>query len=108
MNVREWLLSRTPAAPPALATRIIASLGERGATDARPVEACLDAAVDLLGQLLTEERLDRDDALDLLTVDALVTYAFEGAAEQVDGVEAVAVDAMLRLAALAESDDPTA
>jgi hypothetical protein len=108
MSVREWVLSRTPAAPPALTDRIVQSLGDRGASDALPSAACLDASVELLGHLFAYDELGRDNALDLLTVDALVTYAFEGAAEQVDRLDAEAAGAMLRLAALAAGDKATA
>lgn len=42
---------------------------------------CLDAAVRLLDTILAERRFERDSALELLTVDALMTYAFEYAGE---------------------------
>jgi hypothetical protein len=40
--------------------------------------------------------------LDLLTVDALVTYAFEAASEDIDSLAARAGAAMTRLAATAQ------
>ena len=104
MTVRDWIDTRTPAPPPALTARITEALGERRLSEsASPYDACLDAAVQLLGDLLVSEALGRESARDLLAADALVTYAFEAAADDIDRVEDRSSTAMLQLAALAQS-----
>ena len=105
MTVGEWIRTRSPAPPPAIASRVIASLGKRVDDDAaRAVESCLDAAIVLLEQLLATDPLDRGNATELLAADALVTYAFEAAAATPERLDDRAADAMLRLAALANGD----
>ena len=109
MTVADWIRARSPAPPPAFAARVIAALGERAHEDAsRAAESCLDAAIDLLGQLLVRDPLDRSQASALLAADALVTYAFEAAADAPAQLDARAVDAMSRLAALATDGTPSA
>lgn len=109
MTVADWIRARSPAPPPALAASVIASLGERGADDAsRAAVSCLDAAIALLEQLLTGDPLDRSDAAALLAADALVTYAFEAAADSPDHLDDRAVEAMSRLAVLAGDEPPVA
>jgi hypothetical protein len=49
--------------------------------------------------------LTRSGALDLLAVDALVTYAFEAAADDPHSLEARTSAALARIAALAEPYD---
>lgn len=103
----DWLASRRPPAPPALQARIASALDD---TALRPAggppdewaiaERCLDAAVGLLDELLERPGAGREAALDLLTADALVTYAFEAAASNPERLDALARDAMLRTAAL--------
>lgn len=82
MTVADWIATRTPAAPPALLARVIAALGE-GAHQpvARAAAVCLETAERELGALLAARRFGREGAGDLLAVDALVTYAYEHAAE---------------------------
>lgn len=105
MTVGEWIRTRSPAPPPAIASRIIASLGNRAGDDAAcAAESCLDAAVMLLEELLATDPLDRRAAAELLAADALVTYAFEAAAANADRLDNRAADAMVRLAALANDD----
>jgi hypothetical protein len=82
MTVRAWLTSRTPRVRPALTDRVLAALGrDADAPESRTSELCLAAAARSLDAILSESRFDRDSALDLLTVDALTTYAFEHASE---------------------------
>jgi hypothetical protein len=52
--------------------------------------------------LLVEGCLTRQSALDLLAIDALVTYAFETAADEPVSLEERAGRALARIAALAE------
>jgi len=102
VTLRAWLRARTPAAPARLAERIEESLGERcDATDARAADACLDAADELLRELLRRPSAGRESALDLLAADALVTYAFEAAAREPATLVSRADDAMRRLSAAA-------
>jgi hypothetical protein len=63
--------------------------------------ACIDAAEALLRDLLSQPTAGRESALDLLTVDALATYAFEAASEAPDTIPDCAADAMRRFAAIA-------
>ncbi len=100
-TIGDWLLAVDPTPPPALAARLASALqpyaGERA--DRAP-EACLDAGERLLDELLASGSTSRGSALDLLTVDALVTYAFQAAADAPERLEARAARAMARLAAL--------
>jgi hypothetical protein len=98
--LREWLETRTPAPPPRLLHRIVEILGP--SVNAEAASAVLiDAAERLLRELTTQASLGRDSALDLLTVDALVTYAFEYAAASPESLLAATTDAIERLGAIA-------
>ena len=102
MSITSWLAARSAAPPPRLAARIAETLGT--GSDSLPAqvpERCVDAADSLLRDLLGRESSGRDLALDLLTVDALVTYAFEAASEDPASLMARADAAMRRLAAAA-------
>ena len=102
MTVADWIRARSPAPPPEFAARIVTALGNRADDDAaRAAECCLDAAIALLEQLLAGDPLDRGDASALLAADALVTYAFEAAADAPDRLDDCAAEAMVRLAVLA-------
>jgi hypothetical protein len=92
-----------------MSARVIESLGERADADAAGAPAaCIDSAVAVLARLLAQDPSERESAFDLLAADALVTYAFEAAAESPARLEEQAADAMVRLAALAESGVPLA
>ena len=101
-----WLAAREPAPPPELAERIGAALGPHGAAAHRAgaPEVCLAAAERVVRGVLeagpAAERA-RETALDLLCADALVTYAFEAAAEEPARVGERAAAALARFAALA-------
>ncbi|MDQ2768267.1 MAG: hypothetical protein M3Y30_14060 [Gemmatimonadota bacterium] len=102
MTVGDWLIARTPAPPAPLAARLRAMLGarlEERATNAH--EVLLATAETLLRELLSIECAMRDRALDLLAVDALVTYAFEAAAEQPETLAQRSTAAMASIAGLA-------
>jgi hypothetical protein len=102
VTVGEWLSSRTPAPPAPLAARLREVLGARVDDRASSAhETVLSTAESLLADLLSVECTTRDRALDLLTVDALVTYAFEAAAESPAALSARAASAMSAIAALA-------
>jgi hypothetical protein len=102
VTLGDWLRDRTPVPPPRLAARLEQSLGERcQASETQAPELCIAAAEELLGGLLARETTGRESALDLLTVDALVTYAFEAAAADPETLAHRAQLAMTRLSAAA-------
>ena len=83
MTVARWLDERNGVVPPRLAARVVEALGNDAAargSDGVAASVCVDAADALLRDLLARPSTGRDVALDLLTVDALATYAFEAAA----------------------------
>jgi hypothetical protein len=101
MTVGDWLARRTPPPPPALRARLQAVLGDAATTDALGIaDTCLAAAERMLVGMLRGECTSRDSALDLLAADALVTYAFEAAAESPGTFAGRATAAMQRFAAL--------
>lgn len=86
--------------PPRLRARINDALGaDAGTAEADVAAVFVDAADTLLRDLLARESSGRDVALDLLTVDALVTYAFEAAAADPSTLRAHAAAAAARFAA---------
>jgi hypothetical protein len=95
-----WLSERSADVPPRLTARIDEALGPRRAAPyAEATVQCLDAAEVLLRDLLSREATGRESALDLLTVDALVTYAFEAASDDPSSLQAFATSAAARFAA---------
>lgn len=102
MTVGEWLSARTPPPPALLDARLRVMLGAH-LDDRSPTayEAVLSTAESGLAELLALDCAGRERALDLLAVDALVTYAFEAATESPDSLAARATDAMSMIAALA-------
>jgi len=104
-----WLDARRPAAPPALRARLDEVLGDDlSAADTVAHERLLAAGERLLGELLARGATGRDGALDLLVADALVTYAFEAAADAPEHVAARADAAMRRLSAGVSDASPAA
>lgn len=102
MTLRAWLRERTPPPPPRLAARIEETLGDRcEQDDAEATDLCVSAAGELLRELLARPSAGRESALDLLAVDALVTYAFEAASREPASLAVHATNAMSRLAAAA-------
>ena len=101
MTIGEWLAERRPSPPPALRARITGLLGDSLALDATDgVEVYLEAAERLVETLLSGNSTTRDSALDLLTADALVTYAFEAASDAPAHLASRAADAMIRIASI--------
>ena len=95
MTVGEWLDSRVPAPPPALAERMHALLGvdvDSGSDDVHEVLAA--ASERALRDLLSRGDHSRAIAQDLLAIDALVTYACEAAAESWEKAGGVDTDAL--------------
>ena len=102
MMLEEWLDRRELAPPPALRRRLDEAAADGANTAALPIaDAALEAALRLLGRLLRGANSSRAGALELLAVDALMTYAFEAAADQPDRLEALGAEAMERIAAAA-------
>lgn len=98
MTVEDWIRRRSRNVRPELTDRIVAALGaEREAGETRTAELCLDAATRALDTLVSEGHFGRDSAVDLLTIDALVTFAFQYAAESKAGADDL--DALARRAA---------
>ena len=87
--------------PPALQQRIGQALMGAAGDDAHH---CLRAGEALLAAVLDEEATSRGTALDLLAADALVTHAFELAAETPAELPALADAAMRRIAALSTAN----
>ncbi len=102
LTVGLWLATLQPAPPPALAGRLARALSEfAGLPGDRVPEACLDAGEQLLGELLSSGATTRSSAVNLLAIDALMTYAFQSAADEPERLEARAARAMIRIAEFA-------
>lgn len=79
MTVRQWIDGQAPP-PDALRARMMELLGRDGDNQVETTpQVCLAAASAHLASIVRERRHGRESALDLLAVDALVTYAFEHA-----------------------------
>ena len=76
-------------------------IGDR-TVGASAADALLDSSEAAMQRLLVDGCLTRESALDLLAVDALVTYAFEAAADDPAAIEQRAQRALARIAALTE------
>jgi hypothetical protein len=99
--------------PPVLARRVAAEVaairGGHSGSEATSADTYLAAAEALFVRLLRSGCASRDSAVDLLVVDALVTYAFEVEDDDPGRIEARAERAMARLATVGsstESPDP--
>ncbi len=101
MTVRGWLADREPSPPHVLRERVESlalSVADRADDPATTLLAAAEAA---LKRLADCEAGDRATALDLLAVDALVTYAFEFAAGTPDAIPELSARAMSRLSNVA-------
>lgn len=104
MTVGDWLAQRTPVAPDALRERVALQLGDaRGAPAATASEACTAAGVRVVETLISTDCSQRQNAIDLLAADALVTYAIESAAERSADFAAEMDRLVARVAAVAGS-----
>ncbi|GAC1690071.1 MAG: hypothetical protein NVS9B3_08680 [Gemmatimonadaceae bacterium] len=107
MTLDAWLAARTPVPPPALARRLGEILGAESTSDAGAAHLQLAAAAErVLIRLLKADCSSRASALDLLVADALMTYAFESAADHPASIDASASAAMRRIARLGASEAP--
>ncbi|MGI8842391.1 MAG: hypothetical protein ACR2HZ_01735 [Gemmatimonadaceae bacterium] len=101
MTVAEWVLDRAPDAPESLTGAVCVALGSDGELPAtRAADVLMAAAERALARFVSGGVQARDGALPLLTIDALVTFALEAAAEHPDEIEDRARRAMIRLASL--------
>ncbi len=99
----EWVAAHGEQPPSALRERLDAVLDSEAARSDAPVsDALLHAGQTLLASILGSGSTQRDAALDLLTADALVTYAFEAAADDPASLDAHAVAAMRAISALVD------
>jgi hypothetical protein len=95
VTVGDWLESRVPAPPPALAERIRVLLGADADASADEIHDVLaTAAQRALRDLLARGDHSRAIAQDLLAIDALVTYACEAAAESWEKGDAADTDTL--------------
>ena len=100
----DWVAAHAEQPPVALRARLDAILSSGGADGDVPVApALLDAGRQLLSTILGSGSTQRDAALDLLTADALVTYAFEAAADDPSTLDARAADAMRAISAVVDA-----
>lgn len=99
-----WVAAHAEQPPAALRSRLDAILGADGSAARAPVApALLEAGEALLATILRAGSTQRDAALDLLTADALVTYAFEAAADEPETLDARAAAAMRAIAAVVDA-----
>lgn len=100
-SVGAWLVALQPPPPLALAQRLSDLLAPHWSEPVgRVPDICLEVGEQLLDTLLASGSTSRGTALDLLAADALVTYAFQAAADAPAELEARAVRAMAIIAAL--------
>lgn len=103
----DWLASRTPSPPPRLAARLAAAVPASESSDPDDTPRSLIAAAATILQATVDQPGNERNgtaALDLLAVDALVTYAVEAAAEDCEKFAALTDEMILRLAAVTGAD----
>jgi hypothetical protein len=101
VNLREWLADREPSPPRVLKERVEALAVAVPELPGDAAGSLLAAAEAALVRLAGRSPEDRAGALDLLAVDALVTYAMEYAAQTPEELPALAERAMSRLSGAA-------
>jgi hypothetical protein len=97
VTLRDWLAHREPSPPRVLQERVdalVMAVPEIPGDPAGSLLAAAEAALAHLSRLPPDERAT---AIDLLAVDALVTYALECAAEAPEGIPGISERAMTRL-----------
>jgi len=100
-----WVAAHAEQPPLALRARLDAILNTTGAgAQSAPVASeLLSAGQTLLRTILGSGSTQRDAALDLLTADALVTYAFEAAAGSPESLDDQAATAMRAIAGVVDA-----
>ena len=83
MTVGGWIDTHAAGAPAHLVAHVHAALGPDGEAPAgEATERCVAAAARTVDALLATGATARESALALLAADALVTFAFEAAADE--------------------------
>jgi hypothetical protein len=98
-----WVAAHAEQPPAALRERLDTILNAPHLAGGEVAPALLDAGKALLAGILQSGSTQRDAALDLLSADALVTYAFEAAADDPTTLDARAADAMRAIAAVVDA-----
>ncbi|MCC7053562.1 MAG: hypothetical protein IT355_09855 [Gemmatimonadaceae bacterium] len=100
-----WIAAHVEQPPAALRARLDAILDREraGAGSGEVAPDLLAAGQRLLAEILGAGSTQRDAALDLLTADALVTYAFEAAAEDPARLDERAGAAMRAMSAVVDA-----
>jgi hypothetical protein len=98
----EWIAGHADQPPASLRARVEAVLTAAPA-ETTAHDELLHTGREMLGDLLAQGRTARDTALDLLTADALVTYAFEQAADAPASLEARAASAMRAISSVVDA-----
>lgn len=109
MSVSRWIETRTPPAPAELqghmAMLLAGGTHNAGESDAHGSDSLADpllAACNVaLARVLDSGAASRDSALDLLSADAFVTYAFEAAADAPESISERSNAAMRQISDLA-------
>jgi hypothetical protein len=102
VTIADWLQERSALVPAALRDEVVEALGTAaGRPAAEAADALLDAAERRLADFLPRGAAARNGAVPLLTIDALITFALEAAADRPEELEERARQAMLRLSQLA-------
>lgn len=96
VNVAAWLSTRQPPVPPALGERLTQVIDPQVTSVSRDLPAML---VERAKQLISGLPEGRSAALDLLTADALITYAMEAAADDAALLEEAATHSLGRISA---------
>ena len=108
MTIDEWLETREPRPPAALLESLKEAIGNRLTDDASiTASVFLVVAERKLRELVSAGQTDREVADDLLTIDALTTYALESAAEMIQSLATFSDDAMTRIGNTVPPDDDT-
>jgi hypothetical protein len=98
-----FVRDRASEIPPTLAAHLHETIAnaEQGAASDVP-DRLIDAGIALVAEVAAAEPMSRSQALDLLAADALLTYAFEAAADEPQTLVARADAAMLRIAEIGQ------
>jgi hypothetical protein len=103
VTLGDWLRTREPAPPPALLARVQELTAPWLAVEDGFAASLVDAGVASLTRMLSARPGGREVALDLLATDAIVTYAFEAAANTPEELDALGSAALMRLGGVASS-----
>jgi uncharacterized membrane protein len=99
VTIGEWLQAREPRPPAELMAGLERALGPALNKESGDATAeFLGAAERMLRELVASGETGRPVAADLLTIDALTTYAVEAATETLESLPDFAQDAMARFA----------